>query len=327
MIISDLKCYQGTVAKKISFAGVGLHTGKLVELNILPAEANTGIRFLRTDIEDADYIPAHPDYIVDTTLCTTIGTNAESRVSTIEHLMAAFAGLGVDNALVEVSACELPILDGSSAPFVDKISEVGIQIQNVKRPIVYCTEAIELRIDDQFVRLEPIEGKTFEDMKQSPELQIVCSIDFPTSTVIGYQAKAITFSKSEFMSLSEARTFCHMRDVERMRAHGLAQGGSLDNSVVVDDDRIMNNDGLRYEDEFVRHKMLDCIGDLAMLGVRLSGKLTLHKAGHSLHAKFMNKLLQSPNVLGLKECKSTFKVCTSSTAQEPNFKAKHAFAP
>ena len=286
----DISNYQGTVTRNIKFAGVGLHTGKLVELDVLPASPNTGIQFMRTDVPNPQPILAHPDNITSTTLCTTIG-NQNYSISTIEHLMAAFAGLGIDNALVKVNACELPILDGSAAPFVDKLNEVGIQIQSTKRRVIIPKRVLEVRNGDQYMRLEPLED-TPRDQAKNPQLDISCSIDFPFSKVIGQQKITVNFSRRNFMDLCEARTFCHVDDVSMMRKKGLAQGGSLDNAVVVNHEKVMNNDGLRYDDEFVRHKLLDCIGDLALLGGRLTGRLTLHKAGHGLHAQFTKKILE-----------------------------------
>ncbi|NRA44346.1 MAG: UDP-3-O-[3-hydroxymyristoyl] N-acetylglucosamine deacetylase [Oligoflexales bacterium] len=286
----DISNYQGTVTRSIKFAGVGLHTGKLVELDVSPAAPNSGIQFMRTDVPNPQPILAHPDNITSTTLCTTIG-NQNYSVSTIEHLMAAFAGLGIDNALVQVNVCELPILDGSAAPFVDKLNEVGIQIQSTKRKVIIPNKLIEVESGDQYMRLEPFDHSQ-SDQAKNPHLEINCSIDFPFSRVIGKQTIKVNFSRRNFMDLCEARTFCHVDDVEMMRRKGLAQGGSLDNAVVVNHEKVMNNDGLRYDDEFVRHKLLDCIGDLALLGGRLTGRLTLHKAGHGLHAQFTKKVLE-----------------------------------
>ena len=287
----DINRFQGTVARVVKFAGVGLHTGKMVQVEVLPAPPQFGIQFERTDLNDSQAILAHPDNILSTTLCTTIGKGGQS-ISTIEHLMAAFSGLGVDNALVKVNTCELPILDGSAAPFVDKLNEVGVQIQNVKRKILIPQSTVEVRSGDQFMRLEPYSNTSGNEPSKSQQLYFNCSIDFPISQAIGYQDIGLSFSRRNFMDLCEARTFCHINDVNSMRSQGLARGGSLDNAVVVDHNKVMNNDGLRYKDEFVRHKLLDCIGDLALLGARLTGRLTLHKAGHGLHALLTKKLLQ-----------------------------------
>ena len=292
MVSSDTSLYQGTVTKKIKFAGVGLHTGKLVELEISPLEPDSGIIFQRTDLPNSHSILAHPSNVVSTTLCTTIG-HEDTSIATIEHLMAAFSGLGIDNALVHVNACEIPILDGSSVPFVDKLNEVGVQIQGKKRPIYIPTEPIEVSIGDQIARLEPSSESENENL---PTLDIFCSIDFQSSSAIGEQSLHLKVNRRNFMDICEARTFCHIEDVNKMRSQGLARGGSLDNAIVVNDTNVLNLEGLRYQDEFVRHKMLDCIGDLALLGARLTGKLTLHKAGHHIHTLLTKKIIQNKSV-------------------------------
>ena len=294
MISSDISFFQGTITKKINFAGVGLHTGKLIELEVHPSGPNTGIQFQRTDLERSPTILAHPANVVSTTLCTTIGSDSFT-VATIEHLMAAFSGLGVDNALVKVNACELPILDGSSAPFVDKLNEAGLQIQGAKRPVYIPRKLIEVRSGDQYATLEPYTEDDLQFTANRHDLEITCSIDFPYSKAIGRQSLVIKVSRRSFMDLCEARTFCHLNDVTSMRSKGLARGGSLDNAIVVNNEKVMNLEGLRYKDEFVRHKVLDCIGDLALLGGRLTGKLKLHKAGHGLHTQLTRKILSTAN--------------------------------
>ena len=276
---------QGTVGRQIEIVGVGLHSGKLVRIEISPAEPGHGVQFVRTDLPEAVPIKAHPSNVVCTLLCTSLGDSG-AVISTVEHLMAAFSGLGVDNALVGVNAAEMPILDGSAAPFVDRLLEAGIQRQPEKRCIIRPSRSFEVRMGDRYMRYEmPTSG-------QESKLTIDYSVDFDRSEAIGRQSLTIDFSTESFMSICEARTFCHMEDVKTMRAKGLAQGGSLDNAVVVNENGVVNNDGLRYPDEFVRHKILDCIGDLALLGGRLVGRVTAHKAGHAVHAKFAKSLLE-----------------------------------
>ncbi len=278
--------YQGTVARSLEFAGVGLHSGKNIHLKVSPGAPGTGIVFFRTDVPNPDPIQANVSNISATTLCTTVGSGSNA-VSTIEHLMAAFVGLGVDNAIVEVSANEIPILDGSAASFVDKLNAVGIQRQSLKRKYYKTSKPLEVRCFDQYMKWEP--HPEHEDYNH---LIINCSINFSASQVIGKQSLVFTLNEKSFMDICEARTFCHMKDVQGMREKGLALGGSLDNAIVVDNHKVLNNEGLRYPDEFVRHKILDCLGDLALLGGGLVGKLTLYKAGHSLHASFMRELLK-----------------------------------
>jgi UDP-3-O-[3-hydroxymyristoyl] N-acetylglucosamine deacetylase len=284
--------FQGTVARPIHIVGVGLHTNKLVSIEILPASPDTGIVFQRIDIEAAP-IPALPPYILSTQLCTTIGLDAHNTVATIEHLMAAFYGLGIDNALVLVDNVEIPILDGSSAPFVDRLSECGVQIQNVPRRQITIDTPIEVAIGDQYIRYFP--PKTAFERSR---LSVSCSIAF-ASPVIGFQNLSIDVGRESFMAIAEARTFCHIAQVEHMRRHGLALGGSLDNAVVIDDERVLNVDGLRFDNEFVRHKILDFLGDLALLPGEIAGRVVIHKGGHGLHALFTNRiyrdfLIQAP---------------------------------
>lgn len=275
--------YQGTIAKSLKFAGVGLHSGKVVEIEIHPARPNFGINFQRSDQKLAKVIRANSENVTDSRLCTTLGSGP-SQVSTIEHLMAAFSGLGVDNALVLINANEVPILDGSAAPFVDQLQEAGIQLSKIPRPLFRLEEPFEVAFEDSYVRYEPT---SFTD----DQLFMKCSIDFARSKAIAFQSIELEFTNSSFLDICEARTFCHIEDVEKMRSLGLARGGSLDNAVVVNHESVVNNEGLRYPDEFVRHKLLDLIGDLALLEGRLVGKITAHKAGHHLHTLFTRKLL------------------------------------
>lgn len=277
-----MKRFQGTVSRPIHFVGVGLHSGNLVNLTVMPQVPNTGILFERTD-HPGKVIHASPDQISATVLSTTLG-QAPHSVATIEHLMAAFFGLGIDNALVKVSAGEIPILDGSSAPFVDKFMEAGVQIQHVPKLLISLPEAFEIVEGDKFIKYEPIKNS------HAPRLEIVCSVDFPSSA-IGKQELEMCFSQEEFLKISEARTFCHIESVRIMHAQGLALGGSLDNAVVVDDHKVLNVDGLRFVDEFVRHKVLDFLGDIALLPGALVGRFTLNKNGHGLHAKLTKKIM------------------------------------
>lgn len=279
-----MKQFQGTVTRSIHFAGVGLHSNKLVNLEILPLEPGSGIYFQRTDLAAAEPIKALAPNISSTVLCTTLG-HGNNSVATIEHLMAAFYGLGIDNALVLIDNKEVPILDGSSAPFVDKFVETGVQIQHEPRPIVAPDEPIEVHSDGGYVKYTPPKSSGEEEC-----LKIHCSIDFSDSKAIGRQSFACEFSRETFMGICEARTFCHVDQVNAMRSRGLALGGSLDNAVVVDDMKVLNADGLRFENEFVRHKLLDFIGDLSLVPGHLCGSVEIYKGGHKLHALFTNKV-------------------------------------
>lgn len=270
--------YQSTLRKKLTLSGIGLHSGRNVRLDVLPAMPNTGIVFQRTDLAGAPQIKANVCNISSTDLSTTIGTG-ENKVSTIEHLMAAFAGLGIDNALVLVDAPEIPIMDGSAAPFVDQLLMAGIVKVNGTRHLLIVKKAFEVRAGDKLMRVEP-----------SDRLEFSCTVDYGKS-IIGRQELDLVFSRSSFLDLCESRTFCHLNEVNAMRNVGLALGGSLDNAIVVTDTVVMNPGGLRTADEFVRHKLLDAIGDLALLGSPLLGRVTLHKGGHALHAAFVKELM------------------------------------
>lgn len=271
---------QRTLAAPAQLCGVGLHTGKQVTLDILPSKPNTGIVFHRTDSEYASLVDAHVFNIGATELSTTVGTGASS-VSTIEHLMAAFAGLGIDNALVRLDGPEVPIMDGSSSPFVEAFLAAGIMVQRADRRYFEVIKAFEFVRGDKFIRIEPCRKMRFK-----------CSIDFPVA-VIGKQSFEIDLSTEAFVDLAFARTFCHVNEVTAMRNAGFALGGSLQNAVVVDDVGVLNKEGLRSRDEFARHKLLDAIGDFALLGAPLLGKVTLHKSGHGMHAQCLEELLKN----------------------------------
>ncbi len=276
--------FQQTLASKVKLSGIGLHSGSLVELEIRPAPANTGIVFERSDLQRSHSIDALAENVIDTKLSTSIG-RARASVSTIEHLMAALAGLGVDNAVVSVSGPEVPIMDGSSKVFVDSLMRVGFVRQNARRHVRYVKSEFEYCEGDKFIRVEP-----------SRNFRVTCSIDFSDS-VIGYQQITWEYSLGSFLELAEARTFCHERDVEIMKRHGLAKGGSLQNAVVVSDRGILNSEGLRSANEFVQHKLLDFIGDLSLAGLPVIGSYTIHKSGHDLNYKFLSALLEQSDRL------------------------------
>ena len=269
---------QTTVGQKLRFVGIGLHSGRPVTLEILPARADTGIVFQRTDLTGAAPLPAVARGIRSTELSTTIGSGVNS-ISTIEHLMAAFVGLGLDNVLVRLDGPEVPIMDGSAQPFVEALLHAGTRKVGGGRRLLLVKETFEVRDGQRLMRVEPADKLSFH-----------CEIEF-ASAVIGRQSLDFTFGRSAFLELSGARTFCHVKEVNAMRAAGLALGGSLDNAIVVTDAEVMNTEGLRTRDEFVRHKLLDFIGDLGLLGAPLVGKVTLVRNGHGLHARFMQELL------------------------------------
>ncbi len=272
---------QRTLKNVIRATGVGLHSGKKVYLALRPAPADTGIRFRRVDLTPAVEIRAHPDNVGDTRLSTTL-TQQGTRISTVEHLLSAFAGLGIDNAYVDVSAEEVPIMDGSAAPFVFLIQSAGVEEQNAAKRFIRIKRRVCVEDGSKWARLEPFDG-----------FKVGFSIDFPHPAFTEHSKTAhIDFSSTSFVKeVSRARTFGFLRDIERLRQNNLALGGSMDNAVVVDDYRVLNEDGLRYEDEFVKHKILDAIGDLYLLGHTLIGAFTGHKSGHALNNHLLRTLL------------------------------------
>jgi len=272
---------QRTLREAVGCTGIGLHTGRKVKLNLRPAPADTGIRFVRTDLKGYPMLRACFNNVYDTTLATTIGSNG-CRISTIEHLMAAFFGLGIDNVLVELDGPEVPIMDGSTAPFVFLIKSGGIREQ--KKPKEFIIIKKPFRIDD---------GDRSVSILPCKELRISYTIDFqhPLMRNQGYELR---FSGKDFMrDISRARTFGFLKDVQTLQENGFAKGGSLDNAVVIDDFKILNDDGLRYENEFVRHKILDFMGDLAIIGCPVIGHFVVKKSGHFLNQYMLQKLMAS----------------------------------
>ena len=276
---------QITLKNVIRATGVGLHTGDKVYLTLRPAPANTGIVFRRVDLDPVVEVKASPDHVGDTRLSTTLDYRG-TRISTVEHLMSAFAGLGIDNAWVDLTAAEVPIMDGSASPFVFLIESAGQQEQNVPKQFIRILQPIEVRDGDKWVRFEPYNG-----------FKVTFSIDF-NHPILQSSAKSasIDFSKTAYVKgISRARTFGFLQDVEALQDSGLARGGSLDNAIVMDAYHILNEEGLRYGDEFVRHKILDAIGDLYLLGHPLIGALNAHKSGHSLNNRLLLLLQERPN--------------------------------
>jgi UDP-3-O-[3-hydroxymyristoyl] N-acetylglucosamine deacetylase len=269
---------QRTLKRAVRFAGIGLHSGRVVNVEIVPAPADYGIRFQRTDLANAPAIKADWRNVTATELSTTIG-RGQNKVTTVEHLMAALFGVGVDDALVKIDGPEVPILDGSAAPFVEALLAAGTVSVGGERRCLVVKDTFEVEDKGRVMRVEPSDRLTF-----------ACTVEYP-SAAIGRQTIELAYGRGTFLELSGARTFCHVREVDAMRAQGLALGGSLANAIVVTDAGVMNPEGLRSPDEFVRHKVLDAIGDLALLGAPLVGKVTLARNGHGLHARFMRELM------------------------------------
>ncbi|NNL65969.1 MAG: UDP-3-O-acyl-N-acetylglucosamine deacetylase, partial [Myxococcales bacterium] len=266
---------QRTIAEKVSCTGVGLHSGAPVHLTLQPARVGSGVVFVRTDLPTPVEIPAEPDYVVDTTMATTIGLG-DATVGTIEHLLAALHGLGIDNVRVELDGPEVPVMDGSAASFVFLIRVAGIYEQRARRRVLKLRKAIEVRDGDRYARIEPISGRG--------GFRVSYDVDYD-HPVIGRQVlRNLDVTPESFeREISRARTFGFMRDVEALWRMGLGKGGSLENAVLLDDAAVMNREGVRWPDEFVRHKVLDLIGDFALLGTSIEGHVKIHKGGHALH--------------------------------------------
>jgi UDP-3-O-[3-hydroxymyristoyl] N-acetylglucosamine deacetylase len=272
---------QRTLADEVSCTGIGLHGGKKVKITIKPAPPDSGIRFLRTDLGGHPTVEARFDNVSDTTLATTIGSNG-CRVSTVEHLMAAFFGLGIDNAVVELDGPEVPIMDGSAAPFIFLIKSAGIKGQKSPKRFIVIKRPFKIVDGNRSVCIYP-----------SRELKITYTIDFQ-HPLLRNQEYELSFSGRDFVrEISRARTFGFLRDVQMLKENGFAKGGSLDNAVVIDDFRIINEDGLRFKDEFVRHKILDFIGDLSIIGAPVIGHFVVKRSGHFLNQEMLKKLMES----------------------------------
>lgn len=276
---------QRTLRNSIRATGVGLHTGKKVYLTLRPAPIDTGIVFRRVDLDPVVEILAQAKNVGDTTLSTTL-VKGDVRISTVEHLLSAMAGLGIDNAYVEMNASEVPIMDGSAGPFVFLLQSAGIEEQAAAKKFIRIKREVRLDDGDKFASFLPRNG-----------FKVSFSIDFDHPVFRGRPASAeVDFCSTSFVrEVSRARTFGFMHDMENLRSQGLAQGGSVDNAIVVDDFRIVNEDGLRYEDEFVRHKVLDAIGDLYLLGNSLIGEFRAHKSGHALNNMLLRELIAQPD--------------------------------
>ncbi len=272
---------QRTLKNVIRATGVGLHTGKKVYLSLRPAPANSGIVFRRVDLDPVVEIEARAENVGDTQLSTSLAKDG-CTISTVEHLLSAFAGLGIDNAYVDLSAPEVPIMDGSAGPFVFLIQSAGIEKQNALKKFTRIKKTVMVKDGDKWARFDPFDG-----------FKVGFTIDFDHPAFRERRQHAeIDFSTTSFLKeVSRARTFGFMRDIEFLRDKQLALGGSLDNAVVVDDFRILNEDGLRYDDEFVKHKILDAIGDLYLLGHSLVGSFRGHKSGHALNNRLLRTLL------------------------------------
>ncbi len=275
--------HQRTLSASVSCQGIGLHTGQAVTLTLRPAPANHGVVFVRTDLARPVSIPATAEYVVDTALATSLGKDGV-RVGTVEHLLGALLGLGLDNVRVELDGPEVPIMDGSAGPFAYLVQTAGVRVQDAPKSFVVVKKPVSVREGDKEASLSPCDC-----------FRMDVAIDFH-HPLVSRQRLEMDFSGRAFVrEVSRARTFGFLRDVERLKAAGLARGGSLDNAIVVDDFSILNADGLRFPDEFVRHKALDAMGDLALFGHPVIGSLKAVKSGHALHLRLVQQVLADPS--------------------------------
>lgn len=273
---------QRTLKSRVSCTGVGLHSGARIDLALVPAPANTGIVFVRTDLPQALEIPARAEFVVDTRLATTIG-KGNVRVGTIEHLMAALAGLGIDNCRVEVSGPEVPIMDGSAAPFAYLILSAGIEQQKPTKRFLVIRKPVTVTDGDKEAKLVPAQ-----------QMSISFTIDFDHPLISDQSYRLDVSDKAFHREIARARTFGFLKEVEYLKSMGLARGGSLENAIVIDEFSILNPDGLRFPDEFVRHKILDSVGDISLAGMPVIGHLVCKKSGHALNHKLVTKVLADP---------------------------------
>ena len=283
---------QNTLKSAVTFLGTGLHSGRAVRMVVRPASADYGIWFRRVDLNKGDpMVPARWDAVVPSKLCTQVANERGTQVSTVEHLMAALAGCGIHNALVEIDGPEVPILDGSSVPFVAGFLRAGLRPQSAPVRAIRILQPVEVRSGDAMARLEP-----------SDMLEIAFRIDFDDAA-IGSQEKRLNMANGTFVrELSDSRTFCREADVVAMRASGLALGGTYENAVVFDGDRVLSPGGLRHDDEPVRHKMLDALGDLALAGGPILGRYTGLRAGHAMTNRLLRALFARPDAFEMVDC-------------------------
>ncbi len=273
---------QRTLKDNITLQGIGLHSGKTIRITLKPAAPNRGIIFVRTDLEGSPEIAAHYKNIVNTQMATTLG-RGKAIVSTVEHILAAFQGMGIDNAIIELDGPEMPIMDGSSRVFYEAMVSVGIETQLQARPYLALRKKVEIKMGEKWAVAEP-----------ASRLEIHGSIDWDHPS-IGYQEYHYQEGKTSFEELAPARTFGFLKDEQILKKMGLAQGASLENAVVLDHALILNPEGLRFPDEFARHKVLDALGDLKLAGIGIQAYIRLHRAGHDLHSQLLAEIFKSPD--------------------------------
>ncbi len=302
-----LSINQKTISKTIKLNGVGLHNGVNADLIIKPAAENFGINFCRVDIDKDDLIPANFKNVIEPILCTKIANKNGISISTVEHLMAAFFGEGIDNALVEVNASEIPILDGSASDFVEAIRSVGVKEQSAQRKFIQVKKKVEIKEGEKFISIQPTDNDLiidFEIIYKNP--------------LIRTRRKEFRLSQDKLTEIYNSRTFCLYEDIDYIKSKGLAKGGSLENAIVVKDNEILNEDGLRNRHEFVYHKILDCIGDLMLSGNRILGHVVTSQGGHALTNKLLLKFFSDNSNWSFKSYKSIDdKVRIEETLKKP----------
>jgi UDP-3-O-[3-hydroxymyristoyl] N-acetylglucosamine deacetylase len=299
---------QRTLKKEINCFSVGLHTGRKVNMKIKPAPVDTGIVFIRTDLPDAEPIHARYDNVCDTTLATTLGSNGVT-VSTVEHLLSAFSGMGVDNAVIELDSFEVPIMDGSALPFVNMLKAVGTHVQEKNKRLLIIKKPVSITEDNASAMLLPAE-----------EFKITYEIDFK-HPFIGKQSYSMTFSDEKYeKEICAAQTFGFLKDLEFLQAKGLALGGSLKNAIVLDDKKIINKEGLRIPDVFVKHKILDAIGDLFLLGMPIIGHFMAYKSGHRMNNLLLKELMCKKDCWEIVNCINEEEVHKLNYLKIPSFR-------
>ncbi len=275
--------YQRTIARDIIVTGIGIHSGKKVTMHLYPSDCDTGVQFKRVDVKGASWVKADALSVGATENNTTIGAGAEA-IHTVEHLLSVFYGLGINNVKIEIDGPEVPIMDGSGASFVFLLKETGLKILNKSKKFLVVLDKVRVDFEDKWATIEP-----------HPNLSVESTIVF-AHPKIKKQNFSFEFSCENYIEqISRARTFGMLRDVDMLKRKGLIKGGSLDNAIVLDDYNVVNPEGLRFEDEFIRHKILDTIGDVSLLGYEIAGKITTYKSGHNVHNLLCRKLLETPS--------------------------------
>ena len=296
---------QKTLSKKITFSGIGIHTGIKVNMNILPASPNSGIVFKRIDLKNKNLVYPYYNNVVDTTLCTTIENNYGVKVSTIEHLMGAFYGIGIDNAIVEIDSQEIPILDGSARNYIEAFNNVGLKFSEVPLKIIKIEKNIQIKDEEKFISVN----------KSNVTSDIEFEIRY-NNELIKNQKNRINVFEDNLENIYNSRTFCLFEDIEKLKKIGLGKGGSLDNAIVIKKNKILNPSGLRNNLEFVNHKILDCMGDLFLSGYKIIGSIKCSQGGHSLTNKLLRKIFSNKTNYSLIEIKGKYLPHTFANYQD-----------